>query len=196
MLTHWGRVTYICVSKLTIIGSDNGLSPGWRQAIIWTNAGILSIGTLETNFSEISTEIDIFSFRKMYLKMPSGNWRPFCLGLNVLRQLQSGETVHSNNGSMKENQTAYSHIFHESDKHAYSHITTPLVPCVAPSGMRRARGMLSSTLLILLGEMHPTIGRQHAQLWHSGRGVIHVSDPDFHLAQTCSMGYMSRLQAS
>ena len=26
-LTHWGRVTHICVSKLTIIGSDNGLSP-------------------------------------------------------------------------------------------------------------------------------------------------------------------------
>ena len=33
-LTHWGRVTHICVSKLTSIGSDNGLSPGRRQAII------------------------------------------------------------------------------------------------------------------------------------------------------------------
>ena len=43
-LTHWGRVTHICVSKLTIIGSDNGLSPDRRQAIIWTNAGILLIG--------------------------------------------------------------------------------------------------------------------------------------------------------
>ena len=43
-LTHWGRVTHKCVSKLTIIGSDNGLSPGRRQAIIWTNAGILLIG--------------------------------------------------------------------------------------------------------------------------------------------------------
>ena len=39
ILAHWGRVTYICVSKLTIIGSDNGLSPGRRQAIIWTSAG-------------------------------------------------------------------------------------------------------------------------------------------------------------
>ena len=37
-LTHWGRVTHICVCKLTIIGSDNGLSPGRRPAIIWTNA--------------------------------------------------------------------------------------------------------------------------------------------------------------
>ena len=34
LLTHWGRVTHICVSKLTIIGSDNGLSPGRCQAII------------------------------------------------------------------------------------------------------------------------------------------------------------------
>ena len=58
--THWGRVTHICVSKLTIIGSDNGLSPGRRQAIIWTSDGILLIGALGTNISEI--EIQTFSF--------------------------------------------------------------------------------------------------------------------------------------
>ena len=52
-LTHWGRVTHICVSKLTIIDSDNGLSPGRRQAIIWTNAGILLIRPSGTNFSKI-----------------------------------------------------------------------------------------------------------------------------------------------
>ena len=51
-LTHWGRVTHICVSRLTITGSDNGLSPGRRQAIIRTNAGILLIRPLGTNFSE------------------------------------------------------------------------------------------------------------------------------------------------
>ena len=85
-LTHWGRVTHICVSKLTIIGSDNGLSPGRRQAIIWTNAGILLIGPLGTNFSEISSEINIFSFKKMHFKTSSAKWRPFCLGLNVLKQ--------------------------------------------------------------------------------------------------------------
>ena len=43
-LTHGGRVTHVCVGKLTIIGSDNGLSPGRHQAIIWTNAGILLNG--------------------------------------------------------------------------------------------------------------------------------------------------------
>ena len=52
-LTHWGRVTHIRVSKLTIIGSDNGLLPERHQAIIWTNDGILLIGTMGTNFSEI-----------------------------------------------------------------------------------------------------------------------------------------------
>ena len=83
-LTHWGRATHICVGELTSIGSDNGLSPGRRQAIIWTNAGILLIGPLGTNSNEIFIEIHIFSFKKIHLKMSSGKWRPFCLGLNVL----------------------------------------------------------------------------------------------------------------
>ena len=59
-LTHSGRVTHICIRELTIIGSDNGLSPGRRQTIIRTNAGILLIGSLETNFSEIL--INIYTF--------------------------------------------------------------------------------------------------------------------------------------
>ena len=83
-LTHWGRVTHICVSKLTIMASDNGLSPDRRQAIIWTNAGLLLIGPLGTNFSEILIKILAFSFKKMRLKVSSAKRRPFCLGLNVL----------------------------------------------------------------------------------------------------------------
>ena len=78
-------MTHICVSRLTIIGSNNGLSPDQHQAIIWTNAGKSSIGPLGINFSEILNEIHTFSFRKMHLKMSFGKWRPFCLGLNVLR---------------------------------------------------------------------------------------------------------------
>ena len=58
---------HICIGKQTIIGSDNGLVPDRRHAIIWTNAGILVIGTLGTNSSEICT----FSFKKMHLKMSS-----------------------------------------------------------------------------------------------------------------------------
>ena len=83
-LTHWGRVTHICVSTLTIIGSDNGLSPGRRQAIISTISGILLIRPLGTNFSELLIKIHTFSFKKIHLKMSSGKWRPFCLGLDKL----------------------------------------------------------------------------------------------------------------
>ena len=86
-LTHWGRVTHICVSNLTIIGSDNGLSPGRRQAIIWTNAGILLIGPSGTNFSEILIEIHTFSINKMHLKMSSSKRRLFILGLNMLMNI-------------------------------------------------------------------------------------------------------------
>ena len=84
VLTHWGRVTHICISKLTIIDSDNGLSPGWRQAIIWTNAGILLIGPLGTNLSEILIEIHTLSCTKMCWKMSSEKWRPLCLALNTV----------------------------------------------------------------------------------------------------------------
>ena len=79
-------MTHICVGKLTIIGWDNGLSPERRQAMIWTNAGILSIGPLGTNFSEILIEIQTFSLKKIRLKMSSAKCCSFRLGLNVLRK--------------------------------------------------------------------------------------------------------------
>ena len=85
VLTHWGRVTHICVSKLTIIGSDNGLSPGWRQAIIYTNAGLISIRPLGTHFSESLIKIQNLSFTKMHLKISAAKWQPSCCGLNVLK---------------------------------------------------------------------------------------------------------------
>ena len=68
-LTHWGRVTHIYVSKLTIIGSDNGLLPGRRQAIICTNAGISLIKTSGTHFGEVFSEMHMFSSKKMHLKI-------------------------------------------------------------------------------------------------------------------------------
>ena len=93
LMTHWGRVTHICVSNITIISSDNGLSPGRRQALIWTNAEILLIGPLETNFSEILIGIQTFSFKKMYLNISSAKWRPFCLGLNVFSWIGVGYSL-------------------------------------------------------------------------------------------------------
>ena len=95
-------MTHICVGNLTIIGSDNGLSPGRRQAIIWTNTGPLLIGPLGTKFSEILIEIQTFSIKKIHLKMSSGKWRPFCLGLNVLTDIRETGTFDdkSSNGAV------------------------------------------------------------------------------------------------
>ena len=83
-LTHWGRVMHICISKLIIIGSDNGLSPERCQAIIWIIAGILLIGTLGTNFSEILIKRHSFSFTKnafenVVWKMAAILSRPQCV---------------------------------------------------------------------------------------------------------------------
>ena len=87
VLTHWSRVTHMCVSKLASIGLDKGLSPSRRQAIIWTNGGILLIRNLGTNFSEIIIGIQAFSFKKIRSKMSSGKLRPFCVGLNGFRSI-------------------------------------------------------------------------------------------------------------
>ena len=80
-------MTHIFISKLISIGSHNSLLSGRRQATIWTNAGILLIRTLGTNFSELLSEVHIFSFKKMHMKMLSGICRPFCVGLNVLMNI-------------------------------------------------------------------------------------------------------------
>ena len=87
-LTHWGWVTHICVSKLTIIGPDNGLSPGRHQAIIWTNAGILLIGPLGTNFSvKFNLNSKIFiqenALENVVCEMASILSRPQCVKINV-----------------------------------------------------------------------------------------------------------------
>ena len=120
-LTHWGRVTHICISKLTIIGSDNGLSPGRRQAIICTNDGILLIGALGTNFSEILIEIQTFSPWKNRLKVSSAKWQPFCLGLNELmwKLFPSYDII-----------MVEAH-FNEAVLQPYGHYITPITGCVA-----------------------------------------------------------------
>ena len=64
LITHWDRVTHICISKQTFIGPGNGLSPGRRQAFIWTSAAMLWIRTPWANFNEMLNEIYTLSFKK------------------------------------------------------------------------------------------------------------------------------------
>ena len=83
-LTHWDRVTNICLEYGTIVGSYNVLSPGRWQDIILTNATRLFTGSLATQFFEILIKLHTFSFKKMHLILLSAKWRPFCLAFNVL----------------------------------------------------------------------------------------------------------------
>ena len=84
-LIHWGRVTHMCVSELTIIGSDNGLSPGRRQAIIWTREWWNIVNwtlrnKLQWNFIRNSNIfIQQNALENVVCEMAS-----ICLGLNVL----------------------------------------------------------------------------------------------------------------
>ena len=71
VLTHLPLIPHICVSKLGRHFSGNGLLPVWLQAISWIRTGLLLIGLLGTNFSEILIRILSFSFKKMHLKMSS-----------------------------------------------------------------------------------------------------------------------------
>ena len=113
-------MTHICVSKLTIIGSDNCLAPGRRQAIIWTNTGIFFIRPLGTNFSEMLIEIDIVSFKKMHLKTSIGKWQPFCLGLKMLILLdyhQGPRLLTQISRTSRDNHKKLLHLLQSQDMH-------------------------------------------------------------------------------
>ena len=89
---------YVSVNWVSI-GSGNGLSPVWQEAITWTKAGLLSSEPLRINFSEIGIELQNFSFMKMHFKMSSVEWQPFRLlgrdELKCLAYYKVGFTVNS-----------------------------------------------------------------------------------------------------
>ena len=99
-LTRWGRMTHMCVSDLTMINSDSGLSPGRCQAIIWTNAGISFIEPKGINFGETLIKIHIFAFRKGHLKKNrlrnSIYFRLQCFKLHVYVGIDAEPPVHTN----------------------------------------------------------------------------------------------------
>ena len=60
---------YMC--QWTGNGSGIGSAPAQRQAITWIKAGLLAIGLLGTNFSEIRIGILSFSLKKLHVNMSS-----------------------------------------------------------------------------------------------------------------------------
>ena len=66
-MTHWGQMTQIGFSKLTTLtDSVDGLSPGRRLVIIWTEAVIVLTGPLWTNLIDILIESHRSWFNKMH----------------------------------------------------------------------------------------------------------------------------------
>ena len=74
---------YGCVSKLTIIGSDNGLSPRRHQAIIWINAGILKLDPWEQISVKFQSQLKHFhlenALENVVCEMASILSRPQCV---------------------------------------------------------------------------------------------------------------------
>ena len=60
------------------IGSGNGLLPIRRHAVTSINSDFLPLSLIETNYGDISTEIAIFSLKKMHLKTSSVKRWSFC----------------------------------------------------------------------------------------------------------------------
>ena len=74
-----------------LMGQNEAYMLGRYQTIIWTNAGIVLIRTSGTNFNEIWSEIHIFTYKKLHLKLSSAKWRSFCFDLNILINLPGDE---------------------------------------------------------------------------------------------------------
>ena len=86
-LINWGRVTHICVSKINHHWSREWFV-AWSAPSHYLNQCWIIVhwnlkNKLQWNLNKICT----FTFKKMHLKMSSVKWRPFCLGLNMLRTI-------------------------------------------------------------------------------------------------------------
>ena len=96
-------MTYICVSKLAIIGSDNGLLPGRRQVINWISVGILFIGPSGINCN-FNRNVHIFiqenAFENVVCKMASILSRPQCADLKTPKLRITGQAITRTNAGI------------------------------------------------------------------------------------------------
>ena len=83
-LTLWGRETHICIGEHVNIDSNNGLSPSWCQAIIWTSGGILLIGPLLNLNRNSYIFIQENAFENVVWKMAAILSRPGCVNQHII----------------------------------------------------------------------------------------------------------------
>ena len=109
-MTHWGRVTHICVSKLTIIGSDNGLSPGRRQAITCSNAVYIFNWTLRNELQwNLNRNVYIFIQENVFETVVCE--MTLCVGLNVSMDIKkTQQSLNRMHNCMKAKQPVNLHI--------------------------------------------------------------------------------------
>ena len=81
-LTHWGRVTHICVVKLTIIASDNGLSPPSYKPIIsgYSTINTKTVNTLRPRHNGRHFADDIFKC----IFLNENVWIPIKISMNCV----------------------------------------------------------------------------------------------------------------
>ena len=84
------RLGDVCQSQLWPMGSSHTLSHSINSNRYSTQmCHAYPDIPLTLNWHNSRGNTDTFSFKKMYLKMSSGKWRPSCLGLNVLNSVTS-----------------------------------------------------------------------------------------------------------
>ena len=90
--THWGQWRIYASVNYAIIASDNGLLPVRRQAIIWTNDGLL-FGRLRTNFSDFFHQSEIVflqenGYQNIVCKVAAIYSLPQCVNELILHSYQ------------------------------------------------------------------------------------------------------------
>ena len=83
LMSHSGRLTHICVSKLTLIGSDKAWHLVGTKPLSELMLGYCWLDPQEQNSAKFNQNSYII-IKKIHLKMSSWYWWPFCLGLNVI----------------------------------------------------------------------------------------------------------------
>ena len=158
---------YASVNRVSI-ASANGLSPIRRQAIIWTNAGLLSIGPLGTNFGEILIKIQNVSFTTMHVKISPVKWRPYCPGGDELNPLRWRHNDHAGVSNHQPHGCLLNRLFRRNSKKTSKLRVTGLCAGNSPGTGEFPAQMASYAENVSIWWRHHAVETHHMQ-WHANR---------------------------
>ena len=113
-------MTHICISKLTIIGSYNGLSPGRRQAIIWTNVNqcwnIVNWTLRNKHQWNLNWNSNIFTqenaFKSVVCETASILSQPQCVDLRIVGPFQYKDVIYHYRNLNKNTRWSHDHLIY------------------------------------------------------------------------------------